>query len=208
MAPVEDDPTDQGTLSTISLLESRLLRIEHILYGPAASYPPPAHHESAVRRMADAERRLSVMVSNVRVYGELLKIYRAHPSFFHTPPAGEPPSQLPTDAVRSIVLASASSFTATLSSLTAIKDCPIPDASASTTLVSFEKRIKAIEATQLAQTADVAMLRRRSEAVVRSWYEGTLLSSSRSVAEVQGRMERVERQARRKERAREEEKQI
>ena len=77
-----DNPLDQTTLSTIALLETRLLRIEHLLYGPPASHPPP-QHGSAVRRMGELERRFSTMLSHVRVYGELLKICTR--SLFHVP---------------------------------------------------------------------------------------------------------------------------
>lgn len=68
-----DNPLDQTTLSTISLLESRVMRIEHLLYGPTASHPPQ-QNDSAVQKMKELERRFSTMVSHVRVYGELLKI--------------------------------------------------------------------------------------------------------------------------------------
>lgn len=74
MAAVDmDNPLDQTTLATISLLESRLLRIEHLLYGPTASHPP-VHQDSAAHKMKDMERRFSMIVSRFRVYSELLKI--------------------------------------------------------------------------------------------------------------------------------------
>ncbi len=66
-----EHPLDQTTLSTISLLESRLLRIEHLLYGSSA---PPAPRDSALRQMAELEKRFSILTSRIRVYGDLLKI--------------------------------------------------------------------------------------------------------------------------------------
>ncbi|GJN76964.1 hypothetical protein PLIIFM63780_000452 [Purpureocillium lilacinum] len=195
-----DSTLDKTTLSTISLLESRLLRIEHLLYGPTASHPPPAHHESAARRLDELERRFSMLSSRVRVYGELLKIYKTHPDFFHAPAPSVPPSQLSIDAIQSIVLASASSFPAILSSLTAVKDSPIPDPSESASLISKAERMKAIEATQLAQATDIAELRRRSEAIMRAWYEGNVLANSQVMADVESRVEKVERLVRRRER--------
>ncbi|KAM4065376.1 dynactin subunit p22 domain-containing protein [Hirsutella rhossiliensis] len=202
-----DNPLDQTTLSTISLLESRLLRLEHVLYGPTASHPP-AQPESVSWRMGQLEKRFSVMLSRIRVYGDLLKIYRSHPDLFHAPASSEPPSQLSADAIRSMVLASASSYPAILSSLTAIKDSPIPDVSESTALISMTDRMKAIQVTQAAQAADMAELRRRSEVVVRSWYESNLLAGSRSMADMESRVEGVERQVRRRERAKEEDKEM
>ncbi|KAF4509846.1 hypothetical protein G6O67_001786 [Ophiocordyceps sinensis] len=203
-----DNPLDQTTLSTISLLESRILRLEHLLYGPTASHPPPAQHESVAWRMGDLEKRFSMILSRVRVYGHLLKIYKSHPDLFHAPASSDPPSQLSTDTIRSMVLAAASTYPAVLSSLTAIKDCPVPDMSESTALVSMTERMKAIQAAQAAQAADMAELRRRSEVIIRSWYERSLLAGSRSMAEIESRVEGVERHVRRRERAMEEDKEI
>ncbi|RDA95324.1 hypothetical protein CP533_3550 [Ophiocordyceps camponoti-saundersi (nom. inval.)] len=199
-----DRPLDQTTLSTIDLLEARLLRVEHVLCGPSVPPPPAARHESVTRRMADLERRFSSMLSRIRVYADLLKIYKLHPDFFHAPAASEPPTQLSAAAIRSIVLASASAYPSTLSSLTAVKDSPIPDPSQSAALISAAGRVKAIRATQLAQAAEMAQLRRRSETLVRLWYEGNLLPCSQFTADVESRVKAVERQVRRRERARDE----
>ncbi|KAF4592368.1 nuclear distribution protein [Ophiocordyceps camponoti-floridani] len=196
-----DCPLDQTTISTIELLEARLLRIEHILCGPSAS-PPFVRPESVTRRMADLERRFSSMVSRIRVYADLLKIYKLLPDFFHAPAPSEPPTQLSTAAIRSIVLASASAYPATLSALTAVKDSPVPDPSHSAALISAAGRIKAIRATQLAQAAEMAQLRRRSEVLVRHWYECRLLPCSQFMADVDGRVRVLERHMRRIERER------
>lgn len=214
-----DSCLDQTTLATISLLESRLLRLENILYGPTASNPP-AQHESVASRMGDLERRFSLLLSRIRVYGDLVKICKlchlflrgfpaenvspdkAHPDLFHAPAPSDPPSQLSADAIRSIVLASAAAYPAALSSLTAIKDCSLPETSQSTALISITERMRALQATQAAQAADMAKLRWRSEVVVRSWYQNSLLASSHSVADLECRVERVERQLRQRERAR------
>ncbi|KAH7316643.1 hypothetical protein B0I35DRAFT_260104 [Stachybotrys elegans] len=202
-----DNSLDETTLSTLTLLESRLLRIEHVLYGQTAS-PSLASEDSTVDRLGSLERRFSTVLSDFRVYGELLKIYRAHPDFFHAPDASEPPSQLAPDAIQSIVLASASMYPATLSSLTAIQDSPIPDPSESASLLALADKMKALEATQTAQAAEMAELRRRSEVVMRTWYESEVLQTSQALADVERRMERVERWIRRLEHAKEEEKEI
>lgn len=62
--------------------------------------------------------------------------------------------------------------------------------------------MKGIEATQLAQAAEIAELRARSEDVIRRWYEGDVLGYSNFVAGVEGRVERAERSVRRVEKAR------
>ncbi|KAH7482828.1 hypothetical protein IWW34DRAFT_785848 [Fusarium oxysporum f. sp. albedinis] len=190
---------DETTLSTLDLLESRLLRIEHLLYGQNQS-PALAQDQSAASHLNKLERRFSMLLSDVRVYHELMKIYRAHPDFFHSADPSEPPSQLDMDALQSIVLASASAFPATLSSLTAIKDSPIPDPADSAALVALQDRMTAIEATQIAQAAEMADLRQRSEIAVRSWYETGILDNSKKMASLESRVKVVERQVRRTER--------
>ncbi|KAL7952995.1 hypothetical protein V8C34DRAFT_298107 [Trichoderma compactum] len=203
-----DDPLDKTTLATMSLLESRLLRIEHLLYGTTASpFSSQTQHDAALAKMDALERRFSRMVSQIRVYAELLKIYKSNPDLFHAPPPSQPPSQLDSEAVQSIVLSAASSFPATLSALTAVKDIPIPESSASASLISLTQRMKAIEATQLAQAAEISALRSRSEALVRSWYENGAVVSSQVLARTEGKIQRVEREVRRRERIIEEEKQ-
>lgn len=216
-----DNPLDQTTLSTISLLESRLLRLEQLLHG--SSTPPPAvdnQHVSAQQRMGDLEKRFSMLTSRIRVYGDLLKICashsehifqpkklpsanhstdKAHPDFFHSPNPSDPPSQLSPEAIQSIVLASASAFPATSSSLTAINDSPIPDPADSAALIALTDRMKAIEATQLAQAAEMANLRKRSEIALRTWYESGVLERSNFVASMESRVSEVDRQIRRKE---------
>ncbi|KAH0491789.1 hypothetical protein TgHK011_003197 [Trichoderma gracile] len=202
-----DDPLDKTTLATISLLESRLLRIEHLLYGTAASpFSSQSQHETAVEKMDALERRFARMTSQIRVYAELLKIYKSNPDLFHAPPPSQPPSQLDSDAIQSIVLSSAASFPATLSALTAVKDIPIPDSSTSASLIALTKRMKAIEATQIAQTAEISALRSRSEALVRSWYENGAVVGSQVLAHSESRIQRIEREVRRRERLLEEEK--
>ncbi|KAM5348822.1 hypothetical protein ACJ41O_008645 [Fusarium nematophilum] len=190
---------DDTTLSTIDLLESRLLRIEHLLHGQSAS-PSLAADRSAVDQIGQLERRFSSLLKQFRVYEGLLKIYRAHPDFFHAPSPSDPPSQLSPEAIQSIVLASAPSFPATLSSLTAIKDSPVPDPSESAGLIALQDRMKAIEATQIAQATEIADLRRRSETVIRTWYETGVLDNSRAIADLETRVQVVERQVRRAER--------
>ncbi|KAL7800073.1 hypothetical protein V8C37DRAFT_398312 [Trichoderma ceciliae] len=203
-----DDPLDKTTLATISLLESRLLRIEHILYGSTASpFSSQNQHDAALEKMNALERRFNRMISQIRVYGELLKIYKSNPDLFHAPHPSQPPSQLDSEAIQSMVLSSASSFPATLSALTAVKDIPIPDSSASATLISLSQRMKAIEATQLAQASAISKLRSKSEVLVRSWYENGAVVNSQVLAHSEGKIQRAEREVRRRERQLEEEKQ-
>ncbi|KAL7900738.1 hypothetical protein HDV64DRAFT_197677 [Trichoderma sp. TUCIM 5745] len=205
MSAEMDDPLDKTTLATISLLESRLLRIEHLLYGTTASPTSSLnHHDAALEKMDILERRFNNMIAQIRVYAELLKIYKSNPDLFHAPPPSQPPSQLDSETIQSIVLSSASSFPATLSALTAAKDIPIPDSSASASLISLTQRMKAIGATQLAQAAEISELRSKSEMLVRSWYENRALVDSQMIADSDGRIRRVEWETRKREIALEE----
>ena len=128
---------------------------------------------------------------------------RTHPTLFQPPQPDEAPTQLPPEAVRATVLAAAASFPAAASSLTAVSDSPVPDPALSASLVAQLPRMRAVAATQLAQAAELAELRARSERLVRAWYERGVLDTSQFVADVEERAGRVERRVRRAERARE-----
>ncbi|KAI0376045.1 hypothetical protein F5Y04DRAFT_225972 [Hypomontagnella monticulosa] len=193
-----DATLDNTTLSTISLLETRLLRLEHLVYGHTAQQTKV----SAARAMQELEHRFSLLLQRVRVYAELLKLYKSQPTLFQPPQPSEPPSELPSDALRAIVLAAASSFPATASALTAVSDTPVPDPAQSATLAALLPRMKAIEATQLAQAAEIAELRIRSEAMIRQWYERDVLGYSNFVATVESKVGRAERVVKRVEKTR------
>lgn len=218
----------QTALTTISLLEARLLRLEHLLYGPSIPSRPPT--TSSLDSLANLERRFAQLLSNVRVYADLLKIctlaYPAltvpdlvctarililpfpdnrHPSLFHSPNPSDPPTQLSTESLRATVLACAASYPATASALTAaVKDfSPPPDPALSAALVELQPRIEKVAEMQRQQQAEMAELRARGERLVRRWYEdGLVKGASKAVADVEGRIERVERDIRRAERAR------
>ena len=231
-----DDTLDQTTIGTISLLEARLLRIEHILYGQT---PPPADPpaESATASLAELEHRFAQLLRRSRVYGEILKICmspfnpppaappfprdpsaannlrslhtrsplmldKSHPTLFQSPttstPPADPPTQLSPDAVRATVLSYATAFPSTASALTAATaDTPIPDARQSAALAALAPRMRAVEEAQWAQGREMAELRARSERAVRAWYEGGVLRCGVQLADVEGRLERVERGVRR-----------
>lgn len=70
-----DTPIEETTLATISLLEARLLRIEHLLYGHTASAPSPAKR-NAVQSVGHLERRFGALLKDIRVYADILKICR------------------------------------------------------------------------------------------------------------------------------------
>jgi len=52
--------------------------------------------------------------------------------------------------------------------------------------------MRATETTQLAQAAEIAELRKRSEVVLKAWYTGCVLRHGEKVAELEKRLEGVE----------------
>lgn len=228
-----DSSLDVTTITTLQLLESRLLQLEQMVYGNSPTDRQTSNEVSVARQLENLERRFQALLSRVRVYNDIHKIRelsshrttqavkqierrnasrsfanpltdRTQPKLFDRPKASEPPGDLPDDALRSIVLAAAPSFPATESALRAINDCGVPDPAQSATLISQVERMKAIEATQIAQAAEMAELRTKSEEVIRRWYEGNALGVSGFLAEVESRATGVEKAVRRAERARQE----
>lgn len=218
---MDNQTLDNTTLTTISLLEARLLRIEQLLHGTTSTPTPQQPTDSALTSLADLERRFSTLISRFRVYADILKLCtpppppahfspdreifptntplpdRTYPSFFAPDPA-QPPTQLDTAALRATVLSFASAFPSTVSALAAAtSDTPIPDPALSAELVALLPKMKAVETTQLAQEAEIAELRARSEDLVGRWYAESVVRHSEFVAGIEGRVERVERGVRR-----------
>jgi len=78
-----------------------------------------------------------------------------------------------------------------------ILDVPIPPANLSAQLIDLQPRIAKVEAHQAAQNADIAALRERSAAIIQRWYAVDVLHAGESWAELEGRVEHVERTVRR-----------
>ncbi|CAJ2504178.1 Uu.00g115720.m01.CDS01 [Anthostomella pinea] len=195
-----DSTLDETTLSTISLLEGRILRIEHLLYGHSTPQPKT----TAVDSLQELELRFSKLLQHIRVYGELLRLYKSQPSLFQPPPSSQPPLDLSQDAIRATVLAAATSYPAIASSLTSIADTPIPDPAQSANLAALAPRMRGIEAIQLAQAAEISELRARSEIAVRQWHAYDVMGYADSMARVEGRIEMVDRAIKTIEKSREE----
>ncbi|KAI4592101.1 hypothetical protein KJ359_011893 [Pestalotiopsis sp. 9143b] len=190
---------DDTTVRTISYLESRLSRLEHLLNGHTSAIVK----KPAIPSLQQLEHRFEKLRQQVRTYDELLKIYNAHPTLFMAPSTGAAPESLPTAALAQMVIASSTMYPSTASQLTSIKDTPIPDPSLTANLVTLVPRMKAIEATQKAQSAEVADLRRRSEQLVRNYYEQSVVGYGNRLAGAEKRVERVERVVKQVEKANE-----
>lgn len=133
-----------------------------------------------------------------------LWIDNAHPTLFSAPStSATTPDELSTAALAQMVLASSTLYASTASALTSIEDTAVPDPALSTNLVALLPRMRAVEATQKAQAAEIAELRGRSEQTVRGWYERGVVEYGDFVADVEGRVELLERSVRRAEKLRE-----
>jgi hypothetical protein len=66
----------------------------------------------------------------------------------------------------------------------------------------LQPRIAKVEALQAVHNADLAALRERTAAVIQRWYTVDVLRAGESWAELEGRIEGVEQEARRVEKAR------
>ena len=125
-----------------------------------------------------------------------------YPDLFQSINPEDVPTTLDTSSLLSIVLASASSYPSTASRLTSILDVPVPSADLSAQLIDLQPRIAEVEALQERQTAELAVLRGRTAAVLQRWYTVDVLRAGESLAELEGRVEGVEKEVRRAERAR------
>ncbi|KAH6643392.1 nuclear distribution protein [Truncatella angustata] len=191
---------DDTTIQTLSYLESRLMRIEHILYGHAAH----SSNIDALPNVQNLEHRFAQLTQRFRTYGELLDIYNAHPNLFSAPSTDAvAPPELSTAALAQMVLASSSLFPSTASALNAISDTPVADPALSANVISLLPRMRAVEATQKAQAAEVAELKRQSELLIRRWYEQGVVGYGDFVADTEKRLGRAERAIRRAEKVRE-----
>lgn len=135
-----------------------------------------------------------------------MRAEKSFPSLFHADAPADLPTQLSTSEIATVVLAAASSFPATSSALSAIKDTPVPDPAQSAALLAETDRMRALAAVQAVQAAEIAELRTRSERIVRAWYQGGLLQASARLADVEGRAEKAEAKVRRAERVKDDEK--
>ncbi|KAI9802567.1 MAG: hypothetical protein M1833_001639 [Piccolia ochrophora] len=194
---------EQTALSTISLLETRLRRLEHSITGADSGDALPTKAvstESITTRLASLEDALRRLSTHSKQIQDILSLHSRHPTFFDaTSSPSEPPSALPDASVSSIVLASATLYPTTASRLTSIVDTPIPPAEASTSLIALMPRVARLDILQERQDRELADLRRRSAEVLERWYTVTVMGGGDCWAEWDDRCSRVEGSVRRME---------
>lgn len=69
-----ENSLDVTTITTLQLLESRLLQLEQMVYGDAPTDPPTSNEVSVARQLENLERRFQALLSRVRVYNDIHKI--------------------------------------------------------------------------------------------------------------------------------------
>ncbi len=119
------------------------------------------------------------------------------PDLFQSLNPDELPTTFDTASILSIVMASASSYSSTASSLSSAFDVAIPPAELSTQLIDLQPRIAQAEAIQIAQDSEMAELRERSAAVIQKWYTLDVLGTGETWAEMEERIDQVDQRVRR-----------
>ena len=135
----------------------------------------------------------------------ILRLGARHPDLFYSPDSEVPPSLLHLPSKSAIVLSSTASFPLTASSLTSIRDTPIPEAERSAKIIATRPQVSELEALQAAQMKTIASLKERTAAVLQRWYSVDILQSGEHWAEIEGRIDTTEQGVRRAEIARQEE---
>lgn len=74
-----DNTMDTATITTLQLLESRLLQLEHMVYGESPVNVPTSDEVSVARQLENLDRRFQALISRVRVYKELHRICKFSP---------------------------------------------------------------------------------------------------------------------------------
>ncbi|MBE3047771.1 hypothetical protein IMZ48_35730 [Candidatus Bathyarchaeota archaeon] len=88
-----DNSMDVTTLTTLELLESRLLQLEQMVYGTLPANLPSSDEVSITRQLEKLEQRFQALISRVRVYNDIHKICKL--SFLRRARTRQPPFARP-----------------------------------------------------------------------------------------------------------------
>lgn len=214
------DEMSNAAAVTLVLLESRLRAIEYALYGHMdGTAANGSKDKSAATRLRELEVGLEHYTAKTKVILDLLKLREFHdrskpqpsltrcsdaqsPDLFQNADEGEVPSLLDTESKAAIVLASATSYPLTASSLTSILDTPIPAAELSAKVMATGPQIEQLAALQNSQLKTMAALKERTSQVLQRWYSVDILQSGEYWADVEARVDTVEQTVRRATQAR------
>ncbi|KAL4949628.1 hypothetical protein BDW69DRAFT_188144, partial [Aspergillus filifer] len=196
--------TETTTLSTLTLLETRLNRLTYLLTGdttwsgvPELPSKPKNIDETVARRLEKLERDLERLRERESVVGDLLGVYDRFPDLFKpssssptTSTSAQPQSptdettedstQEPTpdiDTQKAIILSYATSIPETSSRLSSLSETPLPDTALSTSLISQIPRMNSLAAKQDVQAKEIAELRVKTANLLRRYYELSVLGA-------------------------------
>jgi hypothetical protein len=205
--------SETEALTTLTLLESRLQRLEFLLSGSADSNGipevmtrPAKSDDTIASRLKALEEDLTQLTANSTLVQDMLRLQARFPDLFGTPgPTTKLKSTYPSTEA-SVVLAQASSFPETASRLFSLKDLTIPRAEDSAKLIELQPRLEKAKEVQDGQLRQMAELRERSARIVERWVSEGVVGSSEAWAEMEARVRDVEKGVRRVERRTTEEK--
>lgn len=221
---LQDDPPDAAltALSTLSLLNLRLSRLEFLLTGASSSQDadlqPPARQDTAQARhsVLSQIQTLSTRLDNLKrldgLPGSLVRMVdtlrREYPEIFNltfTPPVSEPTNTKDLSRQADEVLAHATLYTSTSSRLQTLQTLRIPSAAHTANLIDQGPRVKALAERQDRLDAQVDELKERSVKAITWWKENEIDGMNELWDDWQERVKACERTIRREERKRRDE---
>lgn len=208
-------------LSTLSLLNLRLSRLEYFLTGSStplknAHRDLPANSHGSTpdiqKRLRELETRLAQLKRSDGVSGNLIRMLdqmrRQYPELFpHNRQSVEqdvptPERELSTRA--SEVLSSSTLYTTTSAHLQTLQTLRTPSASLSANLINVRPRLQNLKERQVELDREIAQLKRRSATVVQWWMKTGVVGMGELWDDWEDRVTTCERSVRREERRRKE----
>lgn len=221
---LQDDPPDATltALSTLSLLNLRLSRLEFLLTGSSSSHDAdlqlPTRQDSSQARQSVLSQiqTLSNRLDNLKrldgLPGSLVRMVdtlrREYPEIFNlssTPLSSEPANTKDHSRHADEVLAHATLYTSTSSRLQTLQTLRIPSAAHTANLIEQGPRVKALAQRQDKLDFQVDELKERSVNAITWWRENEIDGMNELWDDWQERVKACERTVRREERKRREE---
>lgn len=204
-------------LSTLSLLELRLARLEHGITGTSDPISLEINHrpndtEDVSTRLRTLEKRLGELKKLDGQPGSLVRtvdgLRKEYPDLFSDSSTYSTSDQeesarkrdLPNRATQ--VLSHAPLYTATSSRLQTVQNLKVPPASQSGKLIDAKPRIEELKKRQEKISADVEDLNTRSEAILRWWAQNGVTGMSEIFGDWESRVMEAARIVRHNERRR------
>ncbi|KAI1001122.1 hypothetical protein K3495_g7076 [Podosphaera aphanis] len=189
---------DQTALQTISLLEARLRRIEFVISGDVEKSSSVMKESATIsERLTTLENSLHELVSSSKTIQNLLSLYATHPELFNSTASDSISTRLDSTHILSMIMASASLFSATASRLSSVADVPPPSADLSAKLIEQQPHISKIAAIQSNQLKEIKNLRARDVILLERWYKISILQAGEAWADLDTRLRRVEQNVKR-----------